>query len=72
MFVFPKEITKIRQKDKVKFFPKRGYEIRHRVLFFLKGVMRFVIGACFPKRGYEIRHRGIGKLALKKFSNSKK
>ena len=32
------------------FFPKRGYEIRHRGLVFLKGVMRFVIGSCFPKR----------------------
>ena len=34
VFVFPKEITKINQKNKVKFFSKRGYEICHRGLFF--------------------------------------
>ena len=27
------------------------------VRFFLKGVMRFVIGGCFDKRGYEIRQK---------------
>ena len=40
-------------------FPKRGYEICHRGLVFLKGVMRFIIGAFFSKRGYEIRNREL-------------
>ena len=51
-----KGVTKFVKRGRVKNrYNKIG--VKNKVRFFLKGVMRFVIGGCFDKRGYEIRQK---------------